>query len=143
MRRNQARQFVPSWKVPKKRYALRYDSCTISSASSWFFISQRVKLYASFISGSSRVSKRMRVCSSFMGDGYSTIEDTGFRWSLFPKLVFRAAGIISYLNRYCPDEGCATARPNPNQAEYKPLCQTSSNQIPTTTALTVEDFSNV
>jgi Domain of Unknown Function (DUF1259) len=38
-----------------------------------------VRLYASFISGNNRVSKRVRVCSSFMAAGYPTIKDTGFR----------------------------------------------------------------
>src|SRR5260370_11013155 len=37
----------------------------------------------------------------------------------------------------------ALRRAQSNQPEYKPLCKTSSKQIQTTTALTVEDFSKM
>jgi hypothetical protein len=77
------------------------------------FISHRARLYASFISGSSRLSKRGRVCSSFMANDYRTIKHTAPRRYLFPVLSPGAAlGIIPGRNRYVPNDGCASARPN-------------------------------
>src|SRR5262249_53446680 len=53
------------------------------------------------------------------------------------------SGIIPGRNRYGPDEGRAPARCILSTRIQKPICQTSSKKIQTTTALTVEDFSNV
>ena len=69
IRSNPWRALAPGWKPSKKRKALRYDSCTASWASSSFRISQRARLWASFMSGTMRPSKRARVRSSFIYRG--------------------------------------------------------------------------
>src|SRR5262249_50776697 len=57
MRYIQARKFVPCWNETKPLSALRYVSCTRSSASSRLCVSQCAKLYNEANIGIARVSK--------------------------------------------------------------------------------------